>query len=295
MRVNSTGEEKVYGMTTLSGILFPFLSYYMELAKNVSDYGLSDFSGNSSYAFYGNLDLTFGSLGISAEYKDYKKFLVGNAVNEPPALIREQTYKVLNRSTHVVQPSNETGYQLEAYYTFPDLSNLILNSSLAVNYFGKKTVFREFFAEYDFSLQSKHDIKLFADFAQDPFNLESDRISTGMYADWYISNSSVVYTDFEFQDFNREADKIQNFVFSAGYSFRSKIVAGFTAEASNDPYLTDKNYRTWLGVNVKYQINPANNVQLFAGQRRGGPACNAGVCYEVLDFNGVELRLNSRF
>jgi hypothetical protein len=34
---------------------------------------------------------------------------------------------------------------------------------------------------------------------------------------------------------------------------------------------------------------------MFTGRRRGGPACNAGVCYEVLDFYGVEFRFTTRF
>jgi len=34
---------------------------------------------------------------------------------------------------------------------------------------------------------------------------------------------------------------------------------------------------------------------LFLGKRRGGLACTAGTCYQVQPFEGVELRLVSRF
>jgi hypothetical protein len=36
-------------------------------------------------------------------------------------------------------------------------------------------------------------------------------------------------------------------------------------------------------------------VTLFAGQRREGIACTAGTCYVVEPFEGVELRITSRF
>ena len=42
---------------------------------------------------------------------------MGTGLNEPPALVKEHTYKVLNRSTHVLDPVNETGVQFEAYYS----------------------------------------------------------------------------------------------------------------------------------------------------------------------------------
>ena len=49
------------------------------------------------------------------------------------------------------------------------------------------------------------------------------------------------------------------------------------------------------GLNVSYKPDRKNTLQLFAGKRRGGSACTAGICYEVLDFKGVELRWTVRF
>jgi hypothetical protein len=34
---------------------------------------------------------------------------------------------------------------------------------------------------------------------------------------------------------------------------------------------------------------------MFAGKRRGGTACTSGTCYYVPDFEGLELRVLSRF
>jgi hypothetical protein len=282
-------------MTTLSGVITESLSYYTEFAKNLSDYSLSDFSDQASYAMYTGINLTFNSIGISAEYKNYKNFLLGAGINEPPALVKEHSYKVLNRSTHVLQPTNESGYQVEFFYMFADQSTLTLNNTIAVNDLNEKFVFQEYFTGYDFTISENIDIKLFADFAQDPFKLEMNRISTGAYFDIKTRNKNSVKADFEFQTFSRSGEKVQNLIFLLGYNYRSKLLVNVISEISNDPFLTEESIKTWLGTNLKYQINNKHNLLLFAGQRRGGPACNAGVCYEVLDFTGIEIRFSSRF
>ncbi len=282
-------------MVNASGSIIPSLAYYTELAKNVSDFAISDFSSDAAFAFYGNLSLSLDRFGLSAEYKNYSNYLLGSGINEPPALVREHSYKVLNRSTHVLQPQNERGVQLEGFVYFPDESSLIVNHTRAVNDFGKEYVFREFFIEYSFALNKKHDIKLFGDFAQDPFKLEENRISTGFYTDWKLSETFSMNSSYELQHFYRNPDEVQNHVFTVGFSSKSKFTGYVVSEISNDPVIVDKGTKIWLGTGVKYKLNTRHTLQVFAGERRGGPACNSGVCYEVLDFKGVELRLSSRF
>jgi hypothetical protein len=282
-------------MATASGNISHFLSYYTEIAKNVSDFAIGNFSSQASYAIYGGLNIAIDNFGISAEYKDYNNFLIGSGINEPPALVKEHSYRVLNRSTHVLQPVNETGYQVELFYTFPNLSKLTFNNTRAINRFGNKFVFLEYFLEYDFTLIDKHSIKVFTDYAEDPFKLENMRVSAGMSTDWKVFNTSSIKTDYEFQTFKRLGKSFQNHVVVLGYGFKSKIISNIVAEYSNDSFIVTEGSKIWIGANVKYQVNKSNSLQIFAGERRGGPACNAGVCYEVLDFKGIEVRLTSRF
>jgi len=295
MNNKNNSSNITYVMATASGTISPAVSYYTEIAKNVTDFSVTDFSENSSYALYSGINISAGNLGISAEYKNYSNFLIGAGINEPPALVKEHSYKVLNRSTHVLQPINETGYQLEVFYTFSDFSTLTLNNTIAINDLNEKFVFQEYFAAYDFTIFQKHDIKLFADFAEDPFKEEKHRISSGTYAEWKTGGVSTIKTDYEFQTFSRSGSRVYNHVMSLGYAYKSKISITLITEITNDPFLTDATKKTWVGSNLKYQINNKNSIQIFAGQRRGGPACNAGVCYEVLDFSGVEVRFNTRF
>ncbi len=295
MRHSNSGTDKYFLMATLSGSISHLFSYYTEIAKNVSDFTLTDFSDQASYAIYTGVNLTLNNLGISVEYKNYKNILIGSGINEPPALIKEHSYKVLNRSTHVLQQINETGYQVEAFYTFPDLSTLTFNNSLAKNNFGQKSVFQEYFLEYDFSISDKHDIKIFTDYAEDPVKLEEHRVSAGISTDWKLFKNSSIKTDYEFQTFNRQGENFQNHILVFGYAYKSKIICNIVTEYSNDSFIVSEGSKIWIGANLKYQVSKSNSFHIFAGERRGGPACNAGVCYEVLDFKGIELRLTSRF
>jgi hypothetical protein len=295
MKHSNSGIDKYFLMSTVSGNISPEFSYYTEIAKNISDFAISDFSDQASYAIYSGVNLAINNFGLSAEYKNYKNILIGSGINEPPALIKEHSYKVLNRSTHVLQPLNETGYQVELFYTFPDLSTLTFNNSLAINNFGQKFMFQEYFLEYDFSISDKHDIKVFADYAEDPFKLEEHRLSAGISTDWKVFKASSIKTDYEFQTFKRLGENYQNHVFVLGYAYKSKIICNVITEYSNDSFIVSDGSKIWVGANLKYQVNKSNSLQIFAGERRGGPACNAGVCYEVLDFKGIEIRITSRF
>ncbi len=295
MKHRNSGNENDYLMATASGNISSDFSYYTELAKNVSDFSMADFSTQSSFAFYSGFNFTKNSFGLSAEYKSYNNFLIGSGINEPPALVKEHSYKVLNRSTHVLQPINETGYQIELFYTFPDLSTLTFNNTIAVNKFGNKYVFQEYFLEYDFSVSEKYDFKLFADYAEDPFKLEKHRVSLGVSADSKLWSNISFKAEYEFQAFERLSEYYQNHVFVIGFANKSKIICNIVSEYSNDSFIVTKGSKIWVGANIKYQVNDKHSLQLFAGERRGGPACNAGVCYEVLDFKGFEIRLTSRF
>ena len=68
-------------------------------------------------------------------------------------------------------------------------------------------------------------------------------------------------------------------------------------EMSSDPFQLEeeKSWITYPGIIINYMPVHSTKVSLFAGKRRGGPACNSGVCYDVLDFEGIELRISTTF
>ena len=81
------------------------------------------------------------------------------------------------------------------------------------------------------------------------------------------------------------------------------LTGGIVLERSTDPLEADDPRteqietaaRHWLSFNGGVQIDNHHLVSLFYGRRRGGPACTAGICYEVLDFEGFELRWTTTF
>ena len=285
--------NKWYSMLNISGTLLPWLSYYSELTIDNKD-GL--FGENDEYGFYFNLNFDFEKLSISTELKDYNNILIGEAVNEPPALIKQHTYRLLNRSTHVPIPINESGWQIEATYYFDDASILTFNHARTLNDLGVDFKYEEYFLEYSRLINNKYDLKLFADYANDAIKAEENRTSFGFDMDVLIKKRRSINIEYEYQIFERSETSVTNMLVSLAFNQGSKFTVAALAEYSTDDavMLEQNDYKIWLGSNVKYKPNFKNTFLLFAGTRRGGPACTSGVCYEILDFEGVELRFTRR-
>ncbi|WP_289055467.1 DUF6029 family protein [Carboxylicivirga marina] len=286
MRLSNKAATSDYAMTTLNGRLFSFLNYYTAYATTVN-------SQSKGYALYASLNFSLGKIGLSAEMKNYDNFVIGSGINEPPALVKEHSYRVLNRSTHVLQPDNETGFQLEAFYQASDKTLITLNHTVANNDIGKTLTYSEWFAEVSSTINST-DAKLFIDYANDPLKGEMDRISAGTNIDVPFKTKQGVLIELEYQTFDRSDKSNQNYVGALTFRYDSRLFIGTLSEWSNDNFVTETD-KLWLSGTLRYKLDQKHTIQLFAGERRGGPACSAGVCYEVLDFKGVELRWNARF
>lgn len=278
-------EEDFYFMANLKGSVFSILNYYAEIAGD----------GKEAYAFYGNLSLNFEKIGITTEFKNYKNFALGTGFNEPPALVREQPYRVLNRMTHVPQPQDEIGYQIEGLFFLNNESTLTLNHSLAINQLGKRFVFQEYFIEYSTKFKNKTDLKFFLDYAKDPFKLQKYRWSGGASFSHKLNKSLGIQLDYEYQTFKSEIQQGFNQVYQLNLFKGSQISSYFTVEISNDQLVINQPLKTWIGAGGKIKINNQHSLSLFFGERRGGPACTSGVCYEIFDFRGLESRWVMRY
>ncbi|MDX2432528.1 MAG: DUF6029 family protein [Bacteroides sp.] len=307
MRDSNPFDEELFYSLLFSGSLYDMFSYNLEYAHDVGqDLPWFAMDDNSRYGLYGSLGFAMGSFGLSFEIKNYHNMFIGSGISDPPTGIREQKYKVLNRSTHVPQLDDESGIQLEAYYSFAGGEHLVFNYARAFNQLYQDYLYNEVFLEYSFYPGSKNSFTVFADYASDPFKFEDTRLAGGMVWDFSLAGRWSTQMHLEYQYIEREIvelDKIHNGVVILGVSRSPELSLSFIWEISNDPYLTDlgegsgseKQNRYWPGVEASYKINSANTISLFAGKRRGGPACTSGICYEVLDFEGVELRLKTKF
>ncbi len=103
--------------------------------------------------------------------------------------------------------------------------------------------------------------------------------------------------------FNPSANhKVENFYFNFSVSQTPIFSVSASLEMSDDRVETNRNvngkndiFVSWPSFDISYLFNQNNTFSLFYGKRRGGTACTGGICYQVQKFNGLELRLNSRF
>lgn len=301
---NGARDFQEYGSLMFNGNLPLNLQLTSEYAFNTKS-KLFSFSDNESFAFYTGLNYFYDSFGASLEYKKYNDFTLGSGFNNPPSLIKEHTYPILNRSTHVLSTENETGIQIEAFYTFEDGHSLTVNYTTAKNEVSRRFDYSEYFLEGSFKVNELLTIKSFLDYANDEIKGEENRISAGVITEKLFDYTWSLTVDFQYQQFERVFNKKQseNYYASLSVNYIPDFTVSAIFEASTDPNLTDDprtfdvetKTRTWFGGNILYEINQTHTVDVFGGKRRGGPACTSGICYERLDFEGVELRLTSRF
>ena len=306
MRYNSTsGEYQQFAS---------FISEY-NLIENIQLFGEYAFETNSafrfseeedSYAIYAGLNFYSGSWGGSFEVKNYQNMLLGSGFNDPPSLIKEHTYPLLNRSTHVLETSGETGVQLESYYNFEGGHSLTANFTRAINEGFIRFEYTEVFLEGLYEFSPQFSLKSFLDYANDDLKGEKNRISVGTIVDKTMANGWNTILDVQYQQFKRafEPGVSENLYTSIALAIFPAVTTALIFEASTDPQLTDNpttfstvetNTRTWLGGNISWKVNTANTLEIFGGKRRGGPACTSGICYEILDFEGLEVRFSTRF
>ena len=305
LRNENSSSKSVYGSIIVKGSIIKSLSYYGEYARKLHTESLLPGSDNpGSYAAYAGIDISHKNLGISIELKDYKNFFLGSGFNNPPTLVKEHTYKTLNRSTHVSDLLNEKGIQTELYFLFSNNNLLTFNFAYAVNEIIKPLHFYEFFLEYTLSNNDNWKTALFADFSEDELYLEDNRVAVGIYTDRIFSRYSISLNS-EVQNMKRNVSGTQdiwNLYENISLNIGAKYSISLFWEYSTDPNITDRagtpeieNVRHFWGGEFFYKMNNKNSVTLFAGQRRGGPACSSGICYEVPDYEGITLRINSRF
>lgn len=287
---DNSNSENTFGSFSLEGPISESFNYYIEYASGLNE--------TDKYAAYGGITGLIGNMSFNFELKSYENFIIGSGINEPPALVQDQTYRLLNRTTHVSNPIEEDGYQIDISYSFENGDILVFNHSLARNKVGDNApIFREYFLEWSHQLNQSVDFKLFADFSEDPFKFQDNRFSFGLYPSIVLSKKVRLQPEIEWQTFERFDTQVSNQSYLLGLNYASKFNLSLLYETTNDPFLVldDQTIRHYAGVNISYKPNYKHSLRLFLGERQGGPACSSGVCFEILDFKGVECRWTSRF
>ena len=288
-------------LTEKIGLTGIYSSFYGEYARRAG-------TPDQGHGLYLSGNAGGSKLGISLEYKDYDNFIV--EVNDPPSLVREHTAVLLNRSTHVLLPLTERGYQIEATYSLPDLATLTANVSAARNQLteDRSTTFNERYIGLDIEkFLPAFSATLFFDWGKDELEGASKHRTGGILLERTTGMSHTLGLDLQFQRLTRPFGDPLSFtdIYSAlSWQHPSGISIGLTMDRTPDPLEVDDpatlnrietGTRTWWAVNLSARLGARHEALLFVGRRRGGTACTSGTCYQVLPFEGLEMRLTTRF
>ncbi len=303
MHLNNPYQNDHFASFNVNGTVGEKWSYYAELAKKVlNEQAYFTLNDASSYGAYASVSYSSNKSGFSLEYKDYHNFLIGNGVADPPTLVKEHSYHLLNRSTHVTELLDEQGVQLEVFSGALEDHLFTFNYARSVNDFGLKFNFQEFFIEWATTGNTNWEYKVFADYAMDDFLLENHRFAGGTNVKHHCLNGWTTSLNLEYQRVNRglesDIELIDNVYMALVFSKSSKFSAAFQVDYTTDSFVeeaAEDGSKLFPSVNLSYRPLSGQTIQLFAGERRGGNACTAGICYEVLDFKGVELRWTAKF
>ena len=252
-------------------------------------------------ALYLAATLAAGPWGLSLEYKDYEDFALEH-INNPPPLIREHSAYLLNRITHDLLADDEQGYQAELSYVLPSGQTLTANATRATRRGDSGAVLREFFVQMDSPLGQRADVQLFADFSHNQILLDDKSRLLGSHWEWFPDGSYTFEFDAQFQDVDRRFGDLAlpytNHYYALAVHRAPGLSAAVQIQRTSDELETGADpsgVTWWRGLNIGADMGEGHILNVFAGQRRSGLACTAGICYEVLGFKGVEVRLLNRF
>jgi hypothetical protein len=250
-------------------------------------------------ALYASANLLWGGLGVSAEWKDYERFSLG--INDPPSLVREHTFVLPNRSTHLLHAQDEQGYQLEGSYRLARWGSLIANTSRGDGKISPSLPPRRFAEQYvELDLESARDpagqAAFFYDHSEDTFEGVQGRDIAGGRIKHAIAWSLTGELDVEKAHIRIAPNAFDDWYSSLAIAHDHIGTVAFVWQRTFNPAeQIDTLPRDYFAGTVSAPLGQHHVVTLFAGQRREGLACTAGTCYTVSAFEGAELRLTSRF
>jgi hypothetical protein len=263
---------------------------------------------NPGHAVYIGTNLFIKGVGISAEFKEYKNFSQRSAdntidYNNPPALTREHTFTLLSRNSWAMNVNNEKGYQVEATYSPMRMNTLLLNFSQTTNLDGD-LLFEEYYAEWS-RYQGDWLYAVLGYASQINFDVRS--VTPILELEFYLDERNSIRTELQHQHqkgmLRGDLDLVGEFdvdLLVAEYSRSPRWTFSFIGERNNMSDLQrgiqdlpDKSI--FLAGQVSVQLSENHDLMVFAGSRQKGKVCVGGVCRTEPEFEGVEVKLFSRF
>ncbi len=269
-----------------------FLTAHLTGAQRQSDPLLLSEDGR---AWYGALTAAAYSIGASFEFKDYERFI--SSYNEPPTLVKTQSWTLLNRGTHLSNPDDEVGRQVALEWS-PGLEDgIALNHSRSDNHERDEVIeFRQWTLEG--RLRPGRDdtgprIRVVLDHEIDRIKGITDRWSMGGDVEIELDDVQSLAATLEVQTIEYvAADKQTLSLVTLEYQqapWLTLALQGETAAVAVD------GRDTWGSATVNVAWSGRHNLNVFVGRRPTGFLCTGGYCFLAPAFDGIEVRLISLF
>jgi hypothetical protein len=236
--------------------------------------------------------------GTSIELASYHNLDLD--VNEPPALVREHPWALLNRRTHVTQAIQQQSWQVETHLDWGSLA-LTLNASRAEN--RRSRQFRERYVELAGAWRGAR-LAVFADRAQDESADLAALRTFGGGLTLPLGGPHAVEIDIESQRGERELGVVDGRFTdrhaSLAWSWANRFTLAAVHQSTDDPLEAEDaagrvHRRRFDALHASVPVGRHHELLVSWGRRRGGLACTAGTCYKVRAFDGMLARVVTRY
>ena len=294
------------------------------------------------YGLYSSLSYNFDKAGITIDYKNYlydeEDPFTRNDISRtmrmlpfqnPPIVMKEQSYTLLTRAIHKIDFNDEVGLQLEVFYSINENTSLDFNASLAsrhnlflydnnafsfskLNRNGnflpslneKYSPYYELFTEVEHFLAGRSSFKIAAATRSMTLYIEftggeNNHIMRSTVFPFQIKHTFNDSYSFEieyeyesvYDNYNNQS-RYYNQLISFINSFFSKFTITVRYEFTNNHYdLSGR--RNWETIECGLRINQNHSVTISYGKERGGQICSNGVCRYLQPFEGFRFNLIS--
>ncbi|MCX7876950.1 MAG: DUF6029 family protein [Melioribacteraceae bacterium] len=313
--------------------------FLFNIVNKINKENESNSYGSGIYSYISFIEENFG---LTLEFKDYR-FDIADPFKElnqfrstrmlpfqnPPTVHKEHTFTLLTRYPHIVNFNDETGFQLDIFYSPNERTNYNFNFSTASRHFSfllDKTNFRfvknqnrfsffpslsnEFNPFFEIYFEGEYLLEKSESLIKAAVNYRSD-----IYYDVVSETNKVqplkqftipIYLQYLFNEkfslkVSNESQWILKYpkreyffnnLISLQTVFNSNLTIGGRLEftTNNDEPNGDK---FWLVSEIGYRLNTNHIFSISYGSERGGQICSNGLCRQVLPFNGLRFSLIS--
>ncbi len=254
-----------------------------------------------AYSMYAALNLSFETVALTMEYKDYNHLSFANhygtEYNAAPSLNREHSFSLLNRHPHALNQNDETGYQVEATFTPWESWEFLLNHSQTFTH-AKMRMFNEWYAHVHYEYAQAFEVYGAVGWNFD-FATNTENITPLLDGAFNLSERDQLHLSYQHQHTKSKANlsEYDNEFLLMEYSRAPWFSAALVGEWTNKNQLIniqmDRNY--WLYGMLSFNFWQNQRLSVLYGSRREGFVCVGGVCRYEPEFKGLEIKLTNRF